>query len=638
MMNMVNNVFDFIRNIFTWADRNQRKRAANDSLPFEQEIISNKRFRYGDPLFGNELFLNVQHDENNENAENDDMEIIAEFHSSPLRSFSQMNNNRRNKRRSLPASKANSYRNNPPAQSSYHYCNNNSEMGCSRGRGQTNNAVADSHNSTLVRTHRLQEKQQYGELLQNFVPQRRNVMRSEPEKNHVSSIEVIELDKSDESQTSQKSIPVQKRQINTSWRYGRGKQNFLPQRWNFSESESTVKNHVSPIDVIELDKNEEPHFSQKSIPAQKRQIYTPWRCDRGRNYSGGRSRNSLPSNISRIQIEKEEPVVQSAFAVGKDKTQGNAMPLKVLQTNTLREALASKSVLKKDLVPQIAKRHDERIKQQLREAEELKRRANLLSDANRMTRELSLDEQLARTLKLCKEVYDDREIPDEEPLPTLTDGMLHEVKNALAPRSSNDVLAEGFGLRITRKDIQTLAGLNWLNDEVINFYMNLLIERGNNEKFPTVHAMNTFFYPKLLSTGHSSLKRWTRKIDIFAKDIVVVPIHLGIHWCMSIIDFRDKTIKYFDSMGSANPKCLVALRKYLEDESIDKKKKSYDTSDWKLDSVKDIPQQMNGSDCGVFSCMFAEFICAKRNITFTQQDMPYFRNKMAYEILKGKLL
>lgn len=315
------------------------------------------------------------------------------------------------------------------------------------------------------------------------------------------------------------------------------------------------------------------------------------------------------------------------------------MPLKVLQTNTLRDALASKLVLKKDLVPQIAKRHDERIKQQLREAEELKRHANLLSDANRMTRELSLEEQLARTLKLCKEVIDDREIPDEEPLPILTDVMLREVQNALSSRSSNDILAEGFGLRITRKDIQTLSGLNWLNDEVINFYMNLLIERGEkNEKFPNVHAMNTFFYPKLLSSGHSSLKRWTRKVDIFAKDIVVVPIHLGIHWCMSIIDFRDKTIKYFDSMGSANPKCLVALRKYLEDESLDKKKKSYDTSDWKLDSVKDIPQQMNGSDCGVFSCMFAEFICAKRNITFTQQDMPYFRNKMVYEILKGKLM
>ena len=314
------------------------------------------------------------------------------------------------------------------------------------------------------------------------------------------------------------------------------------------------------------------------------------------------------------------------------------MPLKVLTTNTLRESLSTKSVLKKDLVPQIAKRHEERRKQQLREAEELKRRANILSDNNRLTRELTLEDQLARTLKLCEAVIDDRIEPEEEPLPTLTDEMLIEVKNALALRSSNDVLVENFGLRITRKDIQTLAGLNWLNDEVINFYMNLLIVRGTEKKFPKVHAMNTFFYPKLLSGGHASLKRWTRKIDVFAQDIVVVPIHLGIHWCMSIIDFRDKTIKYFDSMGSANPQCLKALRQYLEDESLDKKKKPFDTSDWKLESVNDIPQQMNGSDCGVFSCMFAEFICANKRITFTQQNMPYFRNKMVYEILNGRLL
>ena len=83
-------------------------------------------------------------------------------------------------------------------------------------------------------------------------------------------------------------------------------------------------------------------------------------------------------------------------------------------------------------------------------------------------------------------------------------------------------------------------------------------------------------------------------------------------------------------------KCLSALRQYLENESLDKKKQTYDTSDWKLESVKNIPQQMNGSDCGVFSCMFAEYICSNKRITFTQQDMPYFRNKMVYEILKSK--
>jgi sentrin-specific protease 1 len=202
-----------------------------------------------------------------------------------------------------------------------------------------------------------------------------------------------------------------------------------------------------------------------------------------------------------------------------------------------------------------------------------------------------------------------------------------------------ETLVEGFGLRLTQKDLHTLVDLNWLNDEVINFYMNLLIARGtSSNKYPKVYAMNTFFYPKLLSGGHSSLKRWTRKVDIFAQDLIIIPIHLNIHWCMAIIDFRDKTIIYYDSMGNNNPQCLATLQLYLHEESLDKKKQPYVTSDWELKSSRNIPQQTNGSDCGVFSCMFAEYVCANREITFTQDDMPYFRNKMIYEILNVKIV
>ena len=36
----------------------------------------------------------------------------------------------------------------------------------------------------------------------------------------------------------------------------------------------------------------------------------------------------------------------------------------------------------------------------------------------------------------------------------------------LIPNPSNQTLVEGFRLSITRGDLQTLNGLNWLNDEV----------------------------------------------------------------------------------------------------------------------------------------------------------------------------
>lgn len=70
--------------------------------------------------------------------------------------------------------------------------------------------------------------------------------------------------------------------------------------------------------------------------------------------------------------------------------------------------------------------------------------------------------------------------------------------------------------------------------QVINFYMNLLVERSKDPNLPSVNTFNTFFYPKLRSSGYSAVRRWTKKMDIFSKDILLVPVHLGVHWCLSV--------------------------------------------------------------------------------------------------------
>ncbi|KAK8752270.1 hypothetical protein OTU49_017496 [Cherax quadricarinatus] len=237
---------------------------------------------------------------------------------------------------------------------------------------------------------------------------------------------------------------------------------------------------------------------------------------------------------------------------------------------------------------------------------------------------------------LLSDEYEEEE--EDEELVQLTPEMEDIIDNALQKTPAEEVLVDKFNTQITRHDVSTLAGLNWLNDEVINFYMNLLMERGKNDNYPNVYAFNTFFYPKLMKTGFQTVKRWTKKIDTFSYDILLVPIHLGMHWCLATIDFRVKAIRYYDSMLGDNDACLESLLKYLEDEHQDKKKTSYDTSGWTLENVKDIPQQMNGSDCGMFACMFAEYLSRDGAITFDQQHMPYFRRKMVYEIVKAALL
>ena len=52
------------------------------------------------------------------------------------------------------------------------------------------------------------------------------------------------------------------------------------------------------------------------------------------------------------------------------------------------------------------------------------------------------------------------------PLSELGDEAEDMISAALVGYPGHEVLSEGFRLQITRNDMDTLSGLNWLNDEV----------------------------------------------------------------------------------------------------------------------------------------------------------------------------
>lgn len=211
------------------------------------------------------------------------------------------------------------------------------------------------------------------------------------------------------------------------------------------------------------------------------------------------------------------------------------------------------------------------------------------------------------------------------------------------PYPLNEPLIELDGVQILRKDIQTLLGLNWLNDEIINAYMYLLVCRGKIGSRKRVYAFNTFFYPKIRDSGYNSVKRWTRKVDIFSYDYILVPVHLGNHWCLALIDFQSNKISYYDSLGGSSHGCCERLLDYLREEKSDKKKQELDQENWTCVDYRggkdpDIPAQENGSDCGVFACTYAEYLTRPAKFNFSQKNMSYFRKKMIYEITTGEIL
>jgi Ulp1 family protease len=311
--------------------------------------------------------------------------------------------------------------------------------------------------------------------------------------------------------------------------------------------------------------------------------------------------------------------------------------IKVPPVNSLKAVIDTSRAARHEWLNDFTKKHAQFVEDKSKEIQAYTENSSALNEINRDMLIKSLTKKVQDSLAIKDTILPIVEEEEEVELPPLSDEQLRAVKKAFSG-DPNEVLTKKFNLNVNRRDIQTLAGLNWLNDNVINFYMNLIIERGTDSKWPRAYAMNTFFYQKLSTSGPESLKRWTRKVDVFSYEFICVPIHLGMHWCMAIVNLKERTIKYYDSMGKSNNQCLNALKGYLEFEHQDKKNEPYSTKDFVLENVQDIPQQMNGSDCGMFSCTFAEFATRKAKFTFQQEDMPYLRKKMVVEILTGQLL
>ncbi|XP_043288817.1 sentrin-specific protease 1-like [Venturia canescens] len=191
---------------------------------------------------------------------------------------------------------------------------------------------------------------------------------------------------------------------------------------------------------------------------------------------------------------------------------------------------------------------------------------------------------------------------------------------------------------ISIQSLSTLQGDNWVNDEVINAYMTLISSQSQTytKTKEKIHCMSSFFYHRLQTGGYPAVRRWTRKIDLFSFDKILVPLHFGDHWCLASIDLLKKRINFFDSLDGMDRNSLKVLLNYLIHEAKDKNNPSFNPSEWQLVSRKEIPRQRNGFDCGVFVCLFAKYEATNRKMNFIQEDIRKERIRIAEEITANK--
>ncbi|RID72573.1 hypothetical protein BRARA_C04462 [Brassica rapa] len=237
-----------------------------------------------------------------------------------------------------------------------------------------------------------------------------------------------------------------------------------------------------------------------------------------------------------------------------------------------------------------------------------------------------------------------KKVPDEPFIP-LTEEEEAEVYNTFSGKNRRKVLVThaNSNIDITGEVLQCLTPSAWLNDEVINVYLELLKERETREpkKYLKCHFFNTFFYKKLVSDSgynYKAVRRWTtqRKLGyaLIDCDMIFVPIHRGVHWTLAVINIRDRKFLYLDSLNGVDSKILNALAKYLGDEAKEKSGKDIDVSSWDMEFVEDLPQQQNGYDCGMFMLKYIDFFSRGLGLYFSQEHMPYFRLRTAKEILR----
>lgn len=199
---------------------------------------------------------------------------------------------------------------------------------------------------------------------------------------------------------------------------------------------------------------------------------------------------------------------------------------------------------------------------------------------------------------------------------------------------SNSLVISNFQIEIMNNDLKTLQDGRWLNDNVIDYYLNLIMD--SNTK---VYAWTTHFFTTLETKGYQGVARWAkrRKLNVFEKDIIIIPINImNTHWALAVVDNVEKKIEYLDSLStSGNASAVKLLANYMAQEA---KRLNVKEIDYKLLSNTKSPQQNNGSDCGVFTCSNARFKAERKDSSFTQSDMKTIRRRMAFEIMTKKLL
>uniref|UniRef100_A0A452SWL0 Sentrin-specific protease 6 n=1 Tax=Ursus americanus TaxID=9643 RepID=A0A452SWL0_URSAM len=98
------------------------------------------------------------------------------------------------------------------------------------------------------------------------------------------------------------------------------------------------------------------------------------------------------------------------------------------------------------------------------------------------------------------------------------------------------------GISVTNEDLHCLSEGEFLNDVIIDFYLNDYIQPFfalilGQKMYTECHEGFNLLSYRIQQKRHGRVKTWTRHVDIFEKDFIFVPLNEAAHWFLAVVCF-----------------------------------------------------------------------------------------------------
>ena len=81
---------------------------------------------------------------------------------------------------------------------------------------------------------------------------------------------------------------------------------------------------------------------------------------------------------------------------------------------------------------------------------------------------------------------------------------------------------------------------DFLSDNVIDFKIRHIMNQLEDHVKNRIHVFSCLFYSKLSEASndvasHALVARWTKNVNLFEKDFVLVPVNMSYHWSLTVV-------------------------------------------------------------------------------------------------------